>query len=302
MNVFLFILGTKFARRPRTYQKLLPRLSPPHPDLHSTITCISADGVMLRTLIVPAKVKQTASVIFLHGFGATADDWKILSECYGKVFDHVKWIFPQACVSVPSTQPASDLTDKTNTYSRPKRSITVYDGESIPAWCDIITRSHSERAAKGSEDETGMRSTLAQIELLIDEERATGIPSDRIILGGFSQGAAVTLLEGVTGTSKLGGLIHLSGYTPLSGKITTMKSTMADNLNVFWSHGHQDAVIPITTARTGMSQLKESGMKGIEYHEYQQMAHGYCNDELRDLGAWLLQRIPVIPVEESAKM
>ena len=80
------------------------------------------------------------------------------------------------------------------------------------------------------EDEPGMLRTVSSLNQLITAEVDAGIPSDRIILGGFSQGAAMTLLTGLTSERKLGGLIVLSGWLPLRNKIKAVGYTTTETV------------------------------------------------------------------------
>lgn len=63
-----------------------------------------------------------------------------------------------------------------------------------------------------------MLDTRSRLEGLIKAEVEEGVPQDRIVLGGFSQGGAMTLLTGLTIPAKLGGLAILSGWLPLRSK------------------------------------------------------------------------------------
>lgn len=74
------------------------------------------------------------------------------------------------------------------------------------------------------EDVVGYKRSIAQITKIIEAEIDNGIPSDRIILGGFSQGCVVTYLTGLTYGKKLGGLILLSGRLPLQDKFKSVRS------------------------------------------------------------------------------
>jgi lysophospholipase-1 len=69
-----------------------------------------------------------------------------------------------------------------------------------------------------NEDERGMLESARQINALVTEEVDAGIDPSRIILGGFSQGGTMSLLTGLTGERKLGGLAVLSGWLPLRNK------------------------------------------------------------------------------------
>jgi lysophospholipase I len=80
-------------------------------------------------------------------------------------------------------------------------------------------------AAGAPDDEEGMLESSDKIKALIAEEIASGMPPDRIVLGGFSQGGAMTLLTGMTTEMKLAGLIVMSGRLPIREKIKAVRAS-----------------------------------------------------------------------------
>lgn len=74
------------------------------------------------------------------------------------------------------------------------------------------------------EDAAGMEKSKKLISELIDAEIKAGTDPNRIVLGGFSQGAAMSLLTGLTGDRKLAGVAALSGWLPLLKKFKTVCS------------------------------------------------------------------------------
>ena len=72
---------------------------------------------------------------------------------------------------------------------------------------------------KGPEDESGILQSRDEVNKLIAQEIKDGIPPNRIVLGGFSQGAAMTLVIGLTTPHKLAGLTVLSGRLPIGEKV-----------------------------------------------------------------------------------
>lgn len=98
------------------------------------------------------------------------------------------------------------------------KPITIAHGEAMPAWFDILSSSHGARQKDGDEDEFGMEESLETMELLVEEEVRGGVPRERVVVGGFSQGAALALLMAVKGR-KVGGVVVLSGYMPLQWKL-----------------------------------------------------------------------------------
>lgn len=70
-----------------------------------------------------------------------------------------------------------------------------------------------------NEDEDGMLRTVSYINQLISAEVDSGIDPGKIVVGGFSQGAAMSLLCGLINERKLGGVVSLSGWLVLKSKI-----------------------------------------------------------------------------------
>lgn len=70
----------------------------------------------------------------------------------------------------------------------------------------------------GPEDEEGIRRAAEMVHSLIAEEVAAGIPTKRIVLGGFSQGGALAIYSALTFPEPLAGIIALSAWLPLHQK------------------------------------------------------------------------------------
>lgn len=83
-----------------------------------------------------------------------------------------------------------------------------------------------------TEDEPGMLRTVRSLNELITAEVDAGIPAERIVLGGFSQGAAMTLVTGLTSERKLAGLIVMSGWLPLRNKFKAVSVLIARGHNI----------------------------------------------------------------------
>uniref|UniRef100_A0A2K5C5E4 Acyl-protein thioesterase 1 n=1 Tax=Aotus nancymaae TaxID=37293 RepID=A0A2K5C5E4_AOTNA len=136
--------------------------------------------------IVPAARKATAAVIFLHGLGDTGHGWA--EDFAGIRNSHIKYICPHA----------------------PVMPVTLNMNMAMPSWFDIIGLSPDSQ-----EDEPGIKQDAENIKALIDQEVKNGISSKRIILGGFSQGGALSLYTALTMQQKLAGVTALSCWLPL---------------------------------------------------------------------------------------
>ena len=119
----------------------------------------------MNPIVVPARTTHSATVIMLHGLGDSGAGWESLARQMDMPW--VKFIFPTA----------------------PTRPVTINGGASMAAWSDIKGLSPD-----AEEDEAGILQSLDRVHSLIAAEISGGIPASRIVVGGFSQGAALVRL------------------------------------------------------------------------------------------------------------
>jgi phospholipase/carboxylesterase len=199
------------------------------------------------------------TVLWLHGLGADGNDFvPFVRELDLTGLPAIRFIFPHA-----NTMP-----------------VTINGGYVMRAWYDIKMNDLGRM-----EDEAGLRASQAQVEALIAQEKARGIPASRIILAGFSQGCAMTLQTGLRHPEPLAGLMCLSGYVPLADKISNERSAASLKTPIFMVHGQHDGVIPIARAQQSRDLLKALGYS-VEWHDYY-MQHSLCQEEVDDISAWL---------------
>ena len=202
-----------------------------------------------------------ASLIVLHGLGADGNDFvPIAQELDLSAVGGARFVFPHA----------------------PMRPVTMNGGYVMRAWYDIAGTPQAR-----VEDEAGLRASQAQIEALIAREVARGMPAQRIVLMGFSQGCAMTLLTGLRHAERLAGLVGLSGYLPLAAHTAAERSAANADVPIFLAHGRDDPMIALDRATASRDALLALGYD-IEWHDYA-MPHSVCMDEIADLNRWLLR-------------
>jgi phospholipase/carboxylesterase len=191
-----------------------------------------------------------AAVIWLHGLGADGHDFEpVVPELRLKA--PLRFVFPHA----------------------PVRPVTINGGVSMRAWYDIL------QLGPGPEDETGIRASQKLVEGMIEKEK---IP---VFLAGFSQGGAIVLQTALRYPKKLMGVLALSTYLPLSGKIGAEKNSANQDIPIFMAHGSFDPVIPMARAVLSREVLERQGYK-VEWHEYP-MPHSVCGEEIAAISAFL---------------
>lgn len=146
----------------------------------------------------------------------------------------------------------------------------------MPAWYDILS---SDITAV--QDEAGIRFTQHQIEMLIIREIERGIPSDRIILAGFSQGGAIALHTGLRWPHRLAGIIALSTYLPIHHTLCAERSLTSADTSIFMGHGLNDDIVLPVHAESSRDFMISKGLNVI-WHEYN-MSHSVCTEEIDDI-------------------
>jgi phospholipase/carboxylesterase len=211
---------------------------------------------LLESVEITTGDHPTAAVIWMHGLGADGRDFvPIVGELDLSGCPDIRFIFPHAEM-IP---------------------VTINNGYVMRAWYDILGMDLVKR-----EDEAGLRKSQQQIEQLITREIERDIPTDRIILAGFSQGCAMTLQTGLRYPKKLAGLLCLSGYLPLADSVSAERSEANSSTPVFMAHGRADTVVHIHRAEASRDYLKNLGY-AVQWKDYP-MQHSVCEEEIDNIG------------------
>jgi phospholipase/carboxylesterase len=114
----------------------------------------------------------------------------------------------------------------------------------------------------------------------------TGVPPERTVLGGFSQGAVMTYALSLgRGRPRPAGLIGLSGFIPtVEGFELDLSAPLPP---VAIGHGTYDPVISVEWSRRAKEQLEQAGAE-VLYREYP-LPHAVDPRYLSDLSSWLAE-------------
>ncbi len=226
----------------------------------------SAYGVSEDDLQVeaePTSRTADAAVIWLHGLGADGHDFvSLLPELRLPASMAVRFVFPHA----------------------PVRPVTLNNGWPMRAWYDIKSLD-----ANGRDDAEGIAASAQRLATLIAAEQARGIPSERIVLAGFSQGGAVVLYAGLRHSQPLAGILALSTYLPLRDRLSAERSAANSQVPILMCHGTHDPVVTLPFALQSRTALQQAGC-ALDWREYP-MEHSLCAAEVLAISQWLQQRL-----------
>jgi len=212
---------------------------------------------MLDAIEITTGDAPTLSVLWLHGLGADGHDFEpIVPEL--RLRSPVRFVFPHA----------------------PLRRVTINGGMAMRAWYDILGFDRHAR-----EDAAGIRASAAAVTELIDREVERGIPAERIVLAGFSQGGAVALHTALREPRPLAGVMALSTYLPLAPLLAAERSAANAGIPIFMAHGTSDQVLPMSLAESSRRALGALGY-AVDWHSYS-MQHSVCAEEVSAIAAWL---------------
>lgn len=206
--------------------------------------------------IEPETVAQY-SMIWLHGLGADGHDFvSFAPELNLPPHTAMRFIFPHAPI-IP---------------------VTINGGYEMRAWFDIFGLSLEERV-----DEDGIAQSIAQIQKLIQREVEKGVPTEKIFLGGFSQGCVMALATGLFYDKPLAGILGLSGFF-LPNQMHNA-SQVNKQIPIFLAHGTQDSVVPYALGEITNTLLSDAGYP-VTWRAYP-MPHSVCKEEIDDVSKWL---------------
>lgn len=218
---------------------------------------------LLPAIELNTNQQPLASVIWLHGLGADGNDFVPFVKELGLPEDKpMRFIFPHA----------------------PVRPVTINGGMVMRAWYDL-----GMAAGQLTSKEADIRASEQAVCALIAREVERGVPMEKIILAGFSQGGVIALQTGLRHPRRLGGILALSTYLALADSLPSERSAANATTPIYMAHGRDDPVIPFAMAIRSRDALLKLAYQ-VEWHEYP-MQHSVCMEEIETISVWLQRLI-----------
>jgi len=194
------------------------------------------------------------TVLLMHGLGANGHDFADVAEAMSRAAEPRKWrfILPHA----------------------PSIPVTINMGMVMPAWYDILDMSQPREV-----DWASVATSQKAIEALMEQETA-----GKIVLAGFSQGAAMALHVGLRNQGSIVGILMMSGYLLASDEHPCPEKTAELPIGLF--HGTDDPLVPVSATQDAVKDLNGRSFSPT-IKIYPGLEHSVFEEEIRDVFAWL---------------
>lgn len=221
----------------------------------------------------------TATMFVIHGLGHSAYTMKPFVERLLKhdKFKHIRFVLPDSSLV----------------------NMTARKGKATKSWFDIYDFMNFEE-----QDHKGAWKAASNFRRLIkDEIEIRKIPPSRIVVSGFSQGAAMAYMTTASLDIKIRALISLSGFIPVVDSFATNVVDANKSTPMLHCHGNEDNFIFLDIAKYSLNLLRKNGFQDITYKEYDGLDHSFGrDDEFQDVCTFLEKMIPPIDAEEKSKL
>ena len=239
----------------------------------SRVTRAMSSSSSAASAASPTTATKSAALIFLHGLGDSPAGWSSLASSLPRLkprLQNVEYVFPPA----------------------PTIALSISGGERMPGWFDL----YDWPIGVGTpDDRDGKIKAVAQINDCVSKLVAKGIPGNRIVVGGFSQGGAIALL--VAYHANVSSSVLQQTSTPLAGCVALSAwLTLVDDLQVpanvakqtrlFWAHGEYDDKVLFEQQKHGIDILKQHGVVHISQSRFP-MGHESHPQEMEQLATFL---------------
>nr|KAF6382787.1 lysophospholipase 2 [Pipistrellus kuhlii] len=122
-----------------------------------------------------------------------------------------------------------------------------------------------------------------------------GIPANRIVLGGFSQGGALSLYTALTCPHPLAGIVALSCWLPLHRAFPQAANGNAKDLAILQCHGELDPMVPVRFGALTAEKLRTVVTPArVQFKTYPGVMHGSCPQEMAAVKEFLEKLLPPV--------
>ena len=264
--------GSYLAGRPPFVDEFVSATLP-HSAVNDAFTAMQKGRVLRSVITFPhagdAEVAahraswRPGAIIFLHGLDDRPESWQPAAEWIaGKINKHAF---------------------KALSLAAPVMPITKNGGERMTAWFDVAKP--WPFTPSSTDDAAGIAWSVKQIHAAIDKLTAEGVPAERIVLAGFSQGAVMAAAATAAYGSALGGAVCLSGWIPAKDAFQVNPANLATPFLL--CNGTADEIVSVACQGAGVEALRSRGFTRVSAKVYEGLGHDTTEGEMDDVLAFV---------------
>eukprot|EP00927_Polykrikos_kofoidii_P007820 TRINITY_DN1320_c0_g1_i2.p1 TRINITY_DN1320_c0_g1~~TRINITY_DN1320_c0_g1_i2.p1 ORF type:complete len:234 (+),score=29.26 TRINITY_DN1320_c0_g1_i2:75-704(+) len=208
-----------------------------------------------------------SAILWLHGLGDTGNGWM-------GAFRQVEQMKPGVRLVHPTS---------------PVRAVTCNGGSKCTSWFDIedIPVDMQERDPPKDIDDS-----VQIVHGLLGKLESEGVPAENIVLGGFSQGGAMSLLAGLGYPRKLGGIISISGWCVRRQDVTSWMSEEGRKTPTLMCCGDGDPVVSFNITKGSADLLQDVLGDTLEVMTPKRPMHQPNQDEMQRVFQFMIDHLP----------
>jgi len=217
-----------------------------------------------------SSTREMSSIVFLHGLGDTAQGWASL---------------------LPEMLPLPGMR-----YVLPTAEALPVAGASITSWFDegvlnSLTNAAAMNNLMATVGSQVMQKSINYCHHLLRAELERGIVSERLFLGGFSQGGCVAVRAALSfPDATLGGCVAASTFLGSAADLPVADANR--RLPILSCHGDADEVVPLAAGQGLVDELRRRELPA-EWRTYPGMGHTSCQEQAVDIRRFIHRRLVV---------
>ena len=163
--------------------------------------------------------------------------------------------------------------------SPPVKPFTLSNNQPITNWFDVSKPGFHDKSDYNFDD--AITSSNRIIKIIKSEAKKLNNDYSKIYIGGFSQGACMSLYLGLGTSFKLGGIIVCSGFLFPQLEINEENK----DVKIFIGHGTDDKVIGYNVAKESFERIL--GFTNVNFKTYEHMGHTIDDLEFDEIKKFL---------------
>jgi predicted esterase len=243
---------------------------------------------MGKTVTIGNTSDPSGVVIWMHGLADSPYGWSDFATNISSDLPRLKWLLPEAPQNPVTCSGGERCASWMDLMEIPITPDTPDNGQHLDASVQIIHAMVDQEIEGGAVTVLCVLLVFARAHVGATAPHAAGMDPKKIVIGGFSQGAALALASVLKYPQQLGGCVVYSGWAlPLQNLAQEAKTSASKDSAFEISHGTYDNVVHFTCAEQVNTLLEDAGCSNLAFIPHQGMMHTSCEEQVEHTTVFL---------------